>query len=75
MHVHNAKRVHHVSAHAAQRGNRGALVDGGANEGIIGNDAHVLCMHPGQEVDATGIDNHQIDSLKVVDASAKIFTQ
>jgi len=61
--------------HAAQRGNRGALVDRGANGGIIGNDAHVLCTHPGQEVDVTGIDNHQINSLKVVDASAKIFTQ
>jgi len=75
MHVHNTKKVYHVSAHAAQRGNRGALVDRGANGGIIGNDAHVLYTHPGQEVDVTGIDNHQIDSLKVVDASAKIFTQ
>jgi len=26
-------------------------------------------------VDVTGIDNHQIDSLKVVDASAKTVTQ
>jgi len=31
--------------------------------------------HPGQEVAVTGIDNHQIDSLKVVNASAKIFMQ
>jgi len=75
IHVHNTKKVYRVSAHAAQRGNRGALVDRGANGGIIGNDAHVLYTHPGQEVDVTGIDNHQIDSLKVVDASAKIFTQ
>jgi len=74
-HVHNTKRVYRASAHAAQRGNCGALVDRGANRGIIGNDAHVLYTHPGQEVDVTGIDNHQIDSLKVVDASAKIFTQ
>jgi len=75
MHVHDTKRVHRVSAHAAQRGNRGALKDRGANGGIIGNDAHILYIHPGQEVDVTGIDNHQIDSLKVVDACAKIFTQ
>jgi len=75
IHVHNSKRVYRVSAHAAERGNRGALVDRGANGGIIGHDAHVLYTHPGQEVDVTGIDNHQIDSLKVVDASAKIFTQ
>jgi len=75
IHVHDTKKVYRVSAHAAQRGNRGALVDRGANGGIIGNDACVLYTHPGQEVDVTGIDNHQIDSLKVVDASAKIFTQ
>jgi len=75
IHVHSTKRVHRVSAHAAQRGNCGALVDRGANGGIIGNDAHILYTHTGQEVDITGIDNHQIDSLKVVDACAKIFTQ
>jgi len=76
IHVHNTKKkVHRVSAHAAQRGNRGALVDRGANAGITGNDAHILFTHPGQEVDVTGIDNHQMDSLKVVDASAKTFTQ
>jgi len=50
-------------------------VDRGANGGIIGNDAHILYTHPGQEVDVAGIDNHQIDSLKVVNACAKIFTQ
>jgi len=76
MHAHNTKnKAHRVSAHAAQRGNRGALVDRGASGGVIGNDAHVLCTHPGQEVDVAGIDDHQIDSLKVVDASAKTFAQ
>jgi len=76
IHAHNTKKVYRTSAHAAQHGNRGALVvDRGANGYIIGNDAHVLYTHPGQEVDVTGIDNHQIDSLKVVDASAKMFTQ
>jgi len=75
IHVHDTKRVYLVSPHAAQRGNRGALKDRGANGGIIGNDAHILYTHPGQEVDITGIDNHQINSLKVDDACAKIFTQ
>jgi len=76
VHAHNTtKRAHRASAHAARRGNRDALVDRGANGGIIGDDAHVLYTHPGQEVDVTGIDNHQIDSLKVVDVSAKIVTQ
>jgi len=44
-HVHDTKKVYRVSAHAAQRGNRGALVDRGANGSIIGNDAHVLYTH------------------------------
>ena len=41
----------------------GALVDRGANGGIIGDDAHVLYTCLTQEVDVTGIDNHEINSL------------
>ena len=64
-----------VSEHAVRRDKRGALVDRGANGGIIGDDAHVIHTYHSQEVDVTGIDNHEINSLKVVDASAKITTQ
>ena len=32
-------------------------------------------VHPLQEVDVTGIDNHEINALKVVDATAKIIMQ
>jgi hypothetical protein len=48
-------------------------VDRGANGGIIGNDARVHHVHL-REVDVTGIDNHELNSLKLVDAGAKIMT-
>ena len=35
----------------------------------------MIYTHPNQEVDVTGIDNHEINALRVVDASAKIQTQ
>ena len=57
-----------------QRSQRGALVDRGANGGILGNDARVIWTH-GREVDVTGIDNHELNALKLVDAVAKVTTQ
>ena len=67
--------VYHVNAHSAQasRKQRGSLVDRGANGGILGNDARVFLQHH-HEVDVTGIDNHQINALKLVDAAAKVTT-
>ena len=64
-----------VSAHAVKRDQRGALIDRGANGGIVGNDAHIIHVYTAQEVDVTGIDNHEINSLEVVDACAKLTTQ
>ena len=58
-----------------QRSQRGSLIDRGANGGILGSDAHVLREHPRREVDVTGIDNHEMNSLKIVDAMAKVTTQ
>ena len=49
-------------------------MDRGANGGILGNDAHVILTHT-REVDVTGIDNHELNALKLVDASAKVITQ
>ena len=62
-----------VSA-AVSRVERGALVDRGANGGILGNDARVILQHQ-QVVNVTGIDNHELNSLKMVDATAKVTTQ
>ena len=63
-----------VSNHTVARSKRGSLVDRGANGGIIGNDAIVIHKHQ-REVDVTGIDNHELNSLPIIDASAKVTTQ
>jgi hypothetical protein len=52
---------------------RGALVDRGANRGILGQDARVICKHI-QTVDVTGIDNHEMSDLPIVDGAAWVMT-
>ena len=56
------------------KGDRGSLIDRGANGGILGNDARVIVTHH-RRVDVTGIDNHQMTGLKMVDGAGKILTQ
>ena len=65
--------LYHVSNHKVSKNLRGSLVDRGANGGILGNDARVFHTHR-RMVDVTGIDNHELNSLKIVDASARIIT-
>ena len=64
------KRVPHIG-----RASRGALIDRGANGGIIGEDARILQIHRVSPVDVAGIQDQQLRSLKIVDACAKITTQ
>ena len=49
-------------------------MDRGANGGIAGNDCVVIREYD-REVDITGIDNHEISDMKIVDAVGKIITQ
>jgi len=63
----------HASKHAIKRSKRGTLVDRGANGGILGNDAKVIFKR-NKTVDVTGIDNHELNSLPMVDATAKTIT-
>ena len=67
-------QVYKVSKHAMKRSERGSLIDHGANGGILGSDARVIYQHI-RTVDVTGINNHELNVLKIVDASAKILTQ
>ena len=62
---------YNVSNHAS-RSERGSLVDRGANGGIVGNDAKVIHTYKHAKVDVTGIDNHELYALKVVDAVAVV---
>jgi len=63
----------HASKHAIKRSKRGTLVDRGANGGILGNDAKVI-FKCNTTVDVTGIDNHELNALPMVDATAKTIT-
>eukprot|EP00955_Chlamydomonas_euryale_P036560 350479-Chlamydomonas_euryale.AAC.2 len=62
-----------VSNHRRLKNRQGALVDRGANGGIVGKDAKVFNIHS-RRVSVTGIDNHEMSSLKIVDASAKTIS-
>ena len=62
-----------VSSSKRKQG-RGSLMDRGANGGIAGNDCVVIREYD-REVDVTGIDNHEISDMKIVDAVGKIITQ
>ena len=46
------------------------MVDRGANGGILGNDAKVIFKR-NKTADVTGVDNHELNSLPMVDATAK----
>ena len=65
---------YHVHNGNVKRSQRGSLMDRGANGGILGSDARVTFKHT-HEVDVTGIDNHELNALKLVDASALVETQ
>ena len=69
--VHNTEYT--VSKHAIEKSKRGSLVDRGANGGILGCDARVILKHQ-RHVDIRGIDNHEINQCRMVDASAKVDT-
>ena len=53
---------------------RGALVDRGANGGLVGNDVRITCTTD-REVDVSGIDNHQMTNLRIVTAGGVVSTQ
>ena len=63
----------HASKHAIKRSKRGTLVDQGANGSALGNDAKVIFKH-NQTADVAGVDNHELNALPMVDATAKTIT-
>ena len=68
--------THEISYHVSNanfRTERGALIDRGANGGVLGSDAIVTFEHM-RRIDVTGIDNHELTHLKVVDATARVMT-
>jgi len=63
----------HASKHAIKRSKRGTLVDRSANGGMLGNDAKVIFKRY-KTVDVTGVDNHELNALPMVNATAKTIT-
>jgi hypothetical protein len=72
--VNNRNLRYRVSTLVTKKSKRGALVDRGANGGILGADAHVWQKHR-QKIDVTGIDNHEMTGLQMVDGTAFVKTQ
>ena len=67
----NAHITYHV-AHANQA-KHGSLVDRGANGGLAGSDVRVLNTSP-RKCTVTGIDNHEIPGLDLVQCAALVDT-
>ena len=61
-----------ICQHTSQA-SRGSLMDRGANGGIVGFDGVIIRVHQ-RTVNVTGIDNHELSALSIVDASAKVMT-
>jgi len=60
----------HASKHAIKRSKRGTLADQGANGGVLGNDSKVIFKR-NKTADVTGIDDHELNALPMVNATAK----
>ena len=52
----------------------GALVDGGANGGLLGADVRILEYVEGAHVDITGVGESELKGLKIAQAAAKVDT-
>jgi len=77
----NGKQYHQVHAHcilysvSSHKSHKtGSLVDRGSNDGIAGNDVHII-EKSDQMVDVCGIDNHQITNIPIVTTRGVVTTQ
>ena len=65
----------HITYHVAQakQAKHGSLVDRGANGGLAGSDVRILSTSP-RKCTVTGIDNHEIPGLDLVQCAALVQT-
>ena len=74
--LHSINSVHsHLFYHIAQakQAQHGSLVDRGANGGLAGSDVRVLSKSS-RKCTVTGIDQHQINGLDIVECAALVNT-
>jgi len=62
-----------VNATRVKKRDRGSLVDRGANGGIAGYDTRIIAEH-NKVVRISGIDNHEVSGLRMVDAAGITIT-
>ena len=69
------QRNAHITYHFAQanQAKHGSLVDRGANGGLAGSDVRVVSPSP-RKCTVTGIDNHEIPGLDLVQCAALVYT-
>ena len=67
----NAHITYHVAQ--AQHAKHGSFVDRGANRGLAGSDVRILSTSP-RKCTVTGIDNHEIPGLDLVQCAALVQT-
>ena len=70
----NVTHVYSVQGTTAPQAHGGALVDGGANGGLIGCDALVLSIDLLNTANVIGVTDHIMPSLPIVQAAAKLDT-
>ena len=70
----NAVVQHHISQQANNNESRGALIDCGANGGLLGDDVWVLEHVPNGFVNVTGVAGDKLTNLKLAQAAALVQT-
>ena len=66
--------TYRISNHSHVINPNGALVDGGANGGLLGADVRVIEYVEGAKVDITGVGDSEIKDLKIAQAAALVKT-
>jgi len=69
-----ASATHLYRVHESARHVHGALIDGGANGGLLGSDARVLETHLTATANVEGVTHDVLENLPIVQAAAKLDT-
>ena len=70
----NATVQYRISQQANNNKSRGALIDGGANGGLLGDNVQVLEHVPNRFVNITGVAGNELTNLKLAQAAALVQT-
>ena len=70
----NAMVWYRISQQANDNKSRGALIDGGANGGLLGEDVQILKHVLNGYVNITGVASNALTNLKLAQAAALVHT-